>query len=329
MRSAAILAALAVGTCAKLVHKEVYTTEWTTVTVTETVTQWPTHAPSAVVVNSEPASTLQPVETPAPTVDLSKKTGVAAETAPAEVKSKPAPAEVKSEAAPAEVKSAAPAVEAESKAPAATTSVTAPATSSVEPVQAVTSSATSLATSASTTTAAAAATSAVSTSSTASAGGSYQESLLSNHNIHRSTHGADALTWSDSLTESAKTLAMRCVYEHDTSIGERQYGQNIGYGIEQSKVGEQIISQMMYSDEEPLFSGLYGQANPDMTNFLDWGHFTQIVWKDTREVGCYTYTCASLKEGESSIPNSPFTVCNYFPAGNYEGEYADNVAPPS
>lgn len=83
----------------------------------------------------------------------------------------------------------------------------------------------------------------------------------------------------------------------------------------------------MYEEEEPLFAQFYGQASPDMSDFTEWGHFTQIVWKSTKEVGCFTYTCDYLDTAKAS--NSPFTVCNYSPPGNYGGEYADNVLAPS
>ena len=43
------------------------------------------------------------------------------------------------------------------------------------------------------------------------------------------------------------------------------------------------------------------------------GHFTQVVWKSSNQLGC----------GHSS----GFVVCNYYPAGNYQGEYERNVFP--
>lgn len=88
-----------------------------------------------------------------------------------------------------------------------------------------------------------------------------------------------------------------------------------------------LITNLMYNDEMGYYSGLYGQANPSMSNFARWGHFSQIVWKDTQKVGCATVTCNSLANVYSSGP-MPFTVCNYSPAGNYAGEYGKNVLPP-
>jgi pathogenesis-related protein 1 len=38
------------------------------------------------------------------------------------------------------------------------------------------------------------------------------------------------------------------------------------------------------------------------------GHYTQVVWKDSKEVGCAAYQCDD---------KSQVWVCQYKPAGNY------------
>ncbi|KAL1988925.1 hypothetical protein VTN96DRAFT_6914 [Rasamsonia emersonii] len=170
----------------------------------------------------------------------------------------------------------------------------------------------------------------VSTASSAapspSAANSYQETILQNHNIHRANHSAPALVWDSGLEASAQQLANGCVYEHNTEINGGGYGQNIGYGIPADNIGA-MITNLMYNDEFGYFENLYGQANPDMSEFDHWGHFSQIVWKGTTHVGCATVVCSNLGNVDSSEP-LPFTVCNYSPPGNYAGEYADNVLPP-
>jgi hypothetical protein len=91
-------------------------------------------------------------------------------------------------------------------------------------------------------------------------------------------------------------------------------GQNIGYGVTSDDIG-MMITNLMYDDEEPWFAGLYGEKNPDMSNFDHWGHFSQIVWKGTTQVGCATVVCSSL--GNVTGSNIPFTVCNYAPPGMF------------
>lgn len=111
-----------------------------------------------------------------------------------------------------------------------------------------------------------------------------------------------------------------------SSIDGGGYGQNIGYGVKDNQIG-MLITDLMYNDEFGFFPTPFGQPSPSMALFEQWGHFTQIVWKDTTHVGCATVMCNGLANIDSSMP-LPFTVCNYSPPGNYDGEYADNVLAP-
>ena len=45
------------------------------------------------------------------------------------------------------------------------------------------------------------------------------------------------------------------------------------------------------------------------------GHFTQVVWKGTEEVGF----------GVANKGSTYFVVANYYPPGNFLGEFANNV----
>ena len=49
------------------------------------------------------------------------------------------------------------------------------------------------------------------------------------------------------------------------------------------------------------------------------GHFAQIVWQKSREVG---FGRARANDGKW------YAVANYFPAGNYIGQFRENVSPP-
>ena len=49
------------------------------------------------------------------------------------------------------------------------------------------------------------------------------------------------------------------------------------------------------------------------------GHFTQVVWRTSRELGVGK---AQTRDGKW------LAVANYFPAGNYIGQYHENVPPP-
>ena len=53
------------------------------------------------------------------------------------------------------------------------------------------------------------------------------------------------------------------------------------------------------------------------------GHFTQVVWAGTENLGCAVSTCP---EGGPD-PGRKIYVCNYDPPGNWRGEFEANVFP--
>jgi hypothetical protein len=95
------------------------------------------------------------------------------------------------------------------------------------------------------------------------------------------------------------------------------YGQNIAAGVEADNITA-IITNLFYNGEVGWYDGLYGQAQPSMANFEHWGHFSQIVWKGTTHVGCYTQDCSGQGLANTGGNVSPyFTVCNYKSPGMY------------
>jgi uncharacterized protein YkwD len=161
--------------------------------------------------------------------------------------------------------------------------------------------------------------SAAPTTSAASSGGSgasdtYSSSALKAHNDARSAHGAPALNWDAGLASTAAQIASSCVFAHDTSANGGGYGQNIAAGDSAAQIYD-IIFSLFYESEAPNFSPFYGQSTPDdMSNFENWGHFTQVVWASTSSVGCASQACGYLSGGGADMT---FTVCNYAGAGMF------------
>ncbi|KAK1781167.1 CAP domain-containing protein [Copromyces sp. CBS 386.78] len=171
----------------------------------------------------------------------------------------------------------------------------------------------------------------------ASSAGDYADTLLYHHNIHRSNHSADAMTWGESYAKYAQEAAAPCKFQHDLTPGGGGYGQNIAmWGSSNTQVvldkgaakaGAQATTNMWYNGELPLWpASNYGNDNPDTSNFESWGHFSQLVWKESKEVGCYTQYCP--KGTMSTQMDVWYTVCNYYPPGNMGGAYGKNVGAP-
>ena len=106
----------------------------------------------------------------------------------------------------------------------------------------------------------------------------------------------------------------------NSEAGGGGYGQNIAAGVNEEGV-DRVITDMFYNGEVNWYDGLYGQASPSMVNFEHWGHFSQIVWKSTTQVGCATQYCPNgLGNTGSNVPPY-FTVCNYKGPGMYHLSY--------
>lgn len=106
------------------------------------------------------------------------------------------------------------------------------------------------------------------------------------------------------------------------TAGGGGYGQNLAaYGgsgdiksLGSSLMLARAITMQWYNGEYAAFlPSYYGEATPDINTFSDWGHFTQVLWKGTTQVGCATQYCAA----DTIFPGVPswYTVCDYSSAG--------------
>ncbi|MEO6012484.1 MAG: CAP family protein [Devosia sp.] len=128
--------------------------------------------------------------------------------------------------------------------------------------------------------------------------------VLSAHNALRAKHGVPPLSWSGKLAATAQEWANACVFEHRTGSG---LGENLaqGDGFPMSQFVNDWYNEI----------GQYDFNNPGFSDGT--GHFTQVVWKSTKHVGCGVAQCSG----------GALLVCNYSPAGNLEGAYPENVPP--
>jgi pathogenesis-related protein 1 len=112
------------------------------------------------------------------------------------------------------------------------------------------------------------------------------------------------LAWSDEVATSAQGWANHlrdtagCGLMHTDGSG---YGENLAAG---SNLGAQRAVDMWASEADNY------SYSPRYSFQTDTGHYTQIVWRNTSEIGC-----ASAKCSGSSV-----VVCRYRPPGNYIGQ---------
>jgi uncharacterized protein YkwD len=146
--------------------------------------------------------------------------------------------------------------------------------------------------------------------SVSQAGGlSYQTEVLAVHNNYRALHHAPALVWDEKLANYAENYARHCEFKHSSS----PYGENLATGYPTASAAVKI-----WYDE----SARYSYAHPGYSSST--GHFTQVVWKNTKKLGCGYVAC----NGKNGTPGK-FLVCEYSPHGNVLSEklFEENVLP--
>lgn len=138
--------------------------------------------------------------------------------------------------------------------------------------------------------------------------------LLDNHNSERAKLGLSPLSWNSNLEAEAaewgKTLTRKGYLQHADQSVRSGAGENLWIGT----AGYWDVDGMfkMFIDERKDYRHKTFPNVSRTGNWKDVGHYTQIVWRDTREVGCAVVT----GKGNDVL------VCRYWPAGNVLGSKA-------
>ena len=134
--------------------------------------------------------------------------------------------------------------------------------------------------------------------------------VLAMHNGERGNLGIAPLAWSARLAEEARqwaaSLARRGAFEH--SAGGSGQGENLWMGTAGYYAPEDMIGGFL-AERRHFRPGVF-PAVSRTGNWSDVGHYSQIVWPGTRQVGC------ALVRGDGN----EYLVCRYWPAGNVMGQ---------
>ncbi|UXE64114.1 MAG: CAP family protein [Woronichinia naegeliana WA131] len=139
---------------------------------------------------------------------------------------------------------------------------------------------------------------------------SMAQEILDAHNSYRSQVGVPPLTWSDTLAreanEWAKHLSDTGTFGHSGAKGE---GENIWMGTANSYSFAQMI-QSFGNEKQHFVAGTFPNVS-NTGNWADVGHYTQMVWSNTTQVGCAGW---NRSDGKYVL------VCRYSPPGNVLGQ---------
>jgi len=136
--------------------------------------------------------------------------------------------------------------------------------------------------------------------------------VLDMQNEERARLGLPPLAWSDKLASDAATWARELLQrgepEHSPASMRKGQGENLWMGTQGVWKADQMVT--MFLDERQFFRAAPFPDVSSTGNWIDVGHYSQIVWRDTKQVGC------SLVSNDGM----DVLVCRYFPAGNVSGE---------
>jgi len=137
--------------------------------------------------------------------------------------------------------------------------------------------------------------------------------ILQLHNQARAEVRVAPLTWSADLAAYAQLwadhlAAYKCNIEHRPETGKfkQKFGENLFMGTANAYEVQDAVRSWL--DEKSAYPG--GALRP--STWQEAGHYTQVVWKNTTQVGCAEALCNGVR----------IVVCNYAPPGNVAGESA-------
>lgn len=132
-----------------------------------------------------------------------------------------------------------------------------------------------------------------------------REAVLAAHNALRAAVGSPPLAWSAEVAAFAErravTLAQTCTLAHAPG----PYGENLAG---QTGVHPAADGVALWAAEKDKFAG--GTFDPAAGA----GHYTQVVWRATTQVGCAAVQC------QKDAMTWTLQVCNYAPPGNILGQ---------
>jgi len=141
------------------------------------------------------------------------------------------------------------------------------------------------------------------------------QEFLNHHNTARSEVGVNPLDWDTHLANYAQNWANYlsyynyCTMKHSSCRDNegRSLGENLYWGSDGNFYKPLDASIGWLTEQKDYLYQPFGQPTNQPI-----GHYTQMIWKNTKKMGVGIAHCSN---------GGLLVVANYYPAGNWVGEY--------
>ncbi|NWY72165.1 PI16 inhibitor, partial [Erithacus rubecula] len=116
-------------------------------------------------------------------------------------------------------------------------------------------------------------------------------------------------SWDTELEALAQSYAEKCIWDHNKERGRR--GENL---FAMAPTLELEFAVEDWNGEEKFYNLTTSTCVPGQMC----GHYTQVVWSNTHQIGCGAHFCEKIEGIETE--NMHLLVCNYYPPGNMKGK---------
>ena len=141
----------------------------------------------------------------------------------------------------------------------------------------------------------------------------FNQRVLATHNAERAAMGVPPLAWNAELATDARVwadeLAKTGRFEHSPDAPDQEpQGENLWAGTPRAFSPEAMV-KLWLTEKKDYRPGVFpnNSRSGDVENV---GHYTQMIWRASRQVGCATAVGR----------NEEFLVCRYSEAGNVIGQ---------
>ena len=149
--------------------------------------------------------------------------------------------------------------------------------------------------------------------------------IVTAHNRWRSQVGAPAISWSNQLEQKAQRWAQQLKQSNQCRMKHSGPGENLYWASPRKTANSKDAAGnwIWHSAPQAIKAGFvvdrwasekawydYSTNSCNAPSGSSCGHYTQVVWSDSTEVGCAKAICDN---------GAQVWVCNYAPSGNYVG----------